>query len=170
MPRFLQLIGAGSLVCLVGVGGCQTFSRQPPGGDWAYFGGDKAFTRYAPLDQITRDNVGDLQILWRRPAVDPAFMESFPDLRVSGNLRATPILIDGVLYAPNGVGLVEAFHPATGETLWVQEPFAQTLQEAAGQSSRGVDYWAEGADGRLIAVRANLRRGFCPFPLFHHGR
>ena len=86
MPRLRQLIGAGSLLCLVGIGGCEAFGRQPRGGDWAYFGGDKAFTRYAPLDQITDDNVGDLQILWRRPAVDPSLMESFPNLSVSGNL------------------------------------------------------------------------------------
>ena len=32
-------------------------------------------------------------------------------------------MIGGVLYSPNGIGLVEAFHPGTGKTLWVQEPF-----------------------------------------------
>jgi quinoprotein glucose dehydrogenase len=155
MPRFLQLICAGTLVCLLGVGVCGDLSGQSTESDWAYFGGDKAFTRYAPLDQITRDNVDDLRILWRRPAVDAALMESFPRLNVSDNLRATPILIDGVLYAPNGVGLVEAFHPATGETLWVQEPYAPTMEEASGRSSRGLDYWGEGAEGRLIAVRGS---------------
>jgi quinoprotein glucose dehydrogenase len=143
------------VVFLVAVGGGEVSSQQPTGDDWAYFGGDKAFTRYAPLDQITRDNVGDLQILWRRPAVDSGLMASFPNLTVSGNLRSTPILIDGVLYAPNGVGLVEAFDPATGETLWVQEPFAPTMQEASGRSSRGIDYWEDGAEGRLIAVRGS---------------
>ena len=155
MARFSQLCSAGTLVCLAAIGAHESSGQQPTEGEWAYFGGDKAFTRYAPLDQITGDNVGDLRIVWRRSAVDASLMESFPDLTVSGNLRATPILIDGVLYAPNGVGLVEAFHPATGETLWVQEPFAPSMQEASGRSSQGVDYWAEGAAGRLIAIRGS---------------
>ena len=31
-------------------------------------------------------------------------------------------MVDGVLYASNGVGLAEAFDPETGKTLWVQKP------------------------------------------------
>ena len=155
MPGRLRWIGAGSLACMVWLGACEP--RLGGGGadsvDWAYFGGDKAFTRYSPLDQITRDNVGDLEILWRRPAVDSALTASFPDLGVSGYLRATPIFIDGVLYAPNGVGLAEAFDPATGETLWIQQPFPRTIEEARGRSSRGMDYWTDGSERRLIHVR-----------------
>ena len=155
MPGRLRLIGAGSLACVVWLGACTPrFGGEGADSvDWAYFGGDKAFTRYSPLDQITRDNVGDLEILWRRPAVDSALTASFPDLGVSGYLRATPIFIDGVLYAPNGVGLAEAFDPATGETLWVQQPFPRTIQEARGRSSRGMDYWTDGSDRRLVLVR-----------------
>ena len=121
----------------------------------------KAFTRYAPLEQIDRDNIGDVQILWQRPAVDASYTEAYPDLVISGgpaydlgnNLRSTPIFVDGVLYAPNGVGLVEAFDPASGETIWLQEPFAPTLAEVAGRSSRGLDYWTDGTDRRLILVK-----------------
>ena len=155
MPRLPHLFCVVTLIGLAAVGARESSGQQPRGGDWAYFGGDKAFTRYAPLDQITRDNIDDLQVLWRRSAVETSLRESFPDLTVSGNLRATPILIDRVLYAPNGVGLVEAFHPATGETLWVQEPFAPTMQEASGRSSRGLDHWGEGAEHRLIVVRGS---------------
>ena len=68
-------------------------------------------------------------------------------------LRATPIFVDGVLYSPNGVGLAEAFDPATGETLWIQQPFPRTIEEARGRSSRGMDYWADGSDRRLVHVR-----------------
>ncbi len=155
LPRLPQLFCVGTLIGLTAVGARESSGQQPRGGDWAYYGGDKAFTRYAPLDQITRDNVDDLQVLWRRSAVEASLRESFPGLTVSGNLRATPILVGGVLYAPNGVGLVEAFHPATGETLWVQEPFTSTLREASGRSSQGLDHWGEGAERRLIAVRGS---------------
>ena len=45
-----------------------------------------------------------------------------PKLQRPNNFRVTPLMIGRVLYSPNGVGLVEAFHPGTGKTLWVQEP------------------------------------------------
>ena len=128
---------------------------------WTYYGGDKAFTRYAPLEQIDRGNIDDVQILWQRPSIDASYVEAYPDLVISGgpdwdpgdNLRSTPIFVDGVLYAPNGVGLVEAFDPTSGETIWLQEPFAPTLAEVAGRSTRGLDYWTDGTDRRLILVK-----------------
>lgn len=160
MPRFPRLVGAGAFVgLLLGAGGCAPdLSSGVPPRDWSYFGSDRAFTRYAPLDQIDRDNVRNLQVVWRRPGVDPSYTEAVPDLVVEGsnqfaNLRSTPILIEGVLYAPNGLGLVEAFDPATGRTIWVQEPFSHTLEEVSGRSARGVDYWSDGPDRRLLVVR-----------------
>ena len=37
--------------------------------DWRHYGANLASSKYAPLDQIHRGNVTDLQIVWRRPAV-----------------------------------------------------------------------------------------------------
>lgn len=127
--------------------------QKPGGSEWRTYGGDKGFTRYSPLDQINRDNVKDLQVVWRRPAVDPQLMAKFPDLTPSNYFRGTPIMIDGVLYAPNGVGLIEAFDAATGQTKWVQQPVEPTIREAAGESTRGVAYWRKDADERIVSVR-----------------
>ena len=102
------------------------------GGEWPVHGGDTAYTRYVPLDQINANNVNDLRVAWRRPAVDASLHARFPDLQYSNNLRSTPLMVDGVLYASNGIGLVEAFDPATGETQWVQE-----LQESGSDTPRG---------------------------------
>jgi glucose dehydrogenase len=121
--------------------------------EWRTYGGDKAFTRYSPLDQISRENIKDLQVVWRRPAVDPLLMAKFPDLRPPNYFRGTPIMIDGTLYAPNGVGLIEAFDGATGQTRWVQQPVEPTLREAAGESTRGVAYWRKEADQRIVSIR-----------------
>lgn len=123
------------------------------GASWRYFGGSKHFDRYSALSQIDAGNVSRLRAVWTRPGTDASVLQRFPDLVPSSYLRGTPILIDGVLYAPDAVGLVEAFDPATGRTLWVQQLFAPTLQEAAGQSSRGVDFWQSGADRRILSVR-----------------
>jgi quinoprotein glucose dehydrogenase len=134
-------------------------SQEPkPSAEWRYFGGSKAFTRYSPLDQITRDNVKNLRIVWRRPAVSDQLTQAFPDVRVNNYLRSTPITIDGVLYAQNAHGLVVAFDGESGKTVWEQELFARTREEANGQSTRGVDYWRGSGDGgsdpaRIFAIR-----------------
>ena len=150
----------GFVRCLLalGVAGPGALEVQAQtGGDasseWPYFGGTRAFTRYAPLDQIDRTNVSGLRVGWRRPAVDASVTGAFPELEPSGYLRSTPILIDGVLYASNAVGLVEAFDPGTGETLWLQDPPLPTLEGVAGRGAHGVAFWSDGADRRIFAFR-----------------
>jgi glucose dehydrogenase len=46
-----------------------------PNGEWPAIGGDKGYTKYAPLDQINRDNVADLQVAWRWRSPDNAIQE-----------------------------------------------------------------------------------------------
>jgi quinoprotein glucose dehydrogenase len=131
-----------------------TAQQGASGGEWPRYGGDAGTTKYAPLDQISASNVSQLRIAWQRPAVDPSISSSVPDFSFSGNFRVTPLMIAGVLYSPNGIGLVEAFHPATGETLWVQQPFPDEGTEGfRGTSSRGVAYWSDPGDRRLFVVR-----------------
>ena len=62
-------------------------------------------------------------------------------------------MIDGVLYSPNAVGLAEAFDAGTGETVWVQEPVGQKPRAYRGRSTRGVAYWTDGTDRRIIVQR-----------------
>ena len=139
--------------------------RDPsPGAEWTYYGGQNSFNRYSPLTQINRENVASLEIAWRRPGVDAQLMEEFPELAFNNYLRGTPILVDGTLYAPNAVGLVEAFDPGTGKTRWVQR--AASLEDARGRSFRGVAHWSgdDAADpgsengnaaGHIISVRGS---------------
>ena len=131
------------------------------GGEWTRYGGDAGTTKYAPLDQINKDNVSQLRIAWRRPAVDPSISSKDPDFSYSGNFRATPLMIGGVLYSPNGIGLVEAFHPGTGKTLWVQEPFPDEAGTGASRRQRarrrllgGRDRAASLRDPRRVPDRA----------------
>ena len=58
----------------------------PPVGEWHYYGGDKGFTRYSPLDQIDPENVGDLGLRWRRPKVSARLREAFPEVTAFGGL------------------------------------------------------------------------------------
>jgi len=122
-------------------------------GEWRSTGGDEAYQRYSPLAQITRDNVKNLRVVWRRPALDPKLKEEFPKLRTNNYLRATPTMIGGVLYAPDVAGLIEAFDAATGELIWRQDPGPEMANATSAMSTRGVDFWKGGSDYRLFTVR-----------------
>jgi len=124
-------------------------------GEWPYYGGNKGFQRYSPLDQINAKNVKGLKIAWTRPGVDTSLTTAFPDLNPSHYYNATPVFVDGMLYTPNAVGLLEAVDPATGATVWVQQPYQSTLREASGRSMRGIDSWNDGSGLRLVSVRGN---------------
>jgi len=77
-----------------------------------------------------------------------------PNFTFSHDFRATPLMIDDVLYSPNGVGLVEAFDPGTGKTLWVQQPFPdEPRQGLQGDSTRSVAQWRQGNDRRIFVIR-----------------
>ena len=118
------------------------------GGEWRFWGGDAGSTRYAPLNQITRDNVGKLEIAWRWRAANfgPA-PETY--------YRATPLYADGILYTVAGERRdVAAIDPATGETLWTWRLDEGLRWEKAPRrfSGRGLAYWSRGTDRRVIVV------------------
>jgi len=121
-------------------------------GEWRSYAGDLGSRKYAPLDQINKSNVRNLRIAWRRPAVEPRLMSKDPKLEISNNFRATPLMVNGILYSPNGIGLVEAFHPGTGRTIWVQEP-PPGPDGLRGTSTRGLAYWRDGAEERIFVQR-----------------
>ena len=74
-------------------------------GQWRTFASGNGSSRYSPLDQITEDNVRDLRIAWTRPSVDQSIVDQAP--RSAGRaLLAEPLMVNGILYSSNGVGLV----------------------------------------------------------------
>lgn len=115
--------------------------------------GDPGSTRYSPLDQITAENVNQLKIVWRHAAVDPTITGAYPTLRPLNNLRSTPLIANDVLYLSNGLGLAEAIDPGTGRTIWTQEPLTTGLDGLRGVPGRGVAYWTDGTDQRILTVR-----------------
>ena len=120
MPAMRPLLLSFVVAVLAFEGGLVAQSG-PADVEWRHYSGDNGSTKYSPLAQITKDNITRLRMAWRRPQLDPALLEQNPKLRPGNNFRSTPIMVGGVLYASNGVGLVEAFDPATGRTIWVQQ-------------------------------------------------
>ena len=149
----LGTLGLGCVVCLAVLAVAPARAQLgTQDGEWRTFGGDTGSTKYAPLDQINRDNVRDLQIAWRRPAVDERYRAMDPEINYSNSYFAQVLMVGGVAYIPNGVGLVEAFNPGTGETIWVQEPMGG-VEDLRGASTRGVAYWSDGSDERILVQR-----------------
>jgi quinoprotein glucose dehydrogenase len=120
------------------------------GGEWREYSGDSGASKYSPLDQINRSNVAQLRVVWRRPALDAAVIAAAPRVRATANLRGTPLMVGGVLFAPNAVGFVEAFDAGTGNTLWVEPPLDSGPTGYRGSTTRGVAYWRNGDDARIL--------------------
>src|SRR6185436_12870911 len=128
--------------------------RGARSGEWRWHSGDLGSTKYAALEQINKENVSRLRIAWRRPAVDRGLLAGAGAFTFSSDFRSTPLMIDGVLYSSNGIGLVEAFHPGTGKTVWIQQPFSDEPNRGLrGVSTRALAYWSDASDRRLFAIR-----------------
>ena len=117
--------------------------------EWPTYSGNLAAQRYSELEQIDRDNVADLKIVWRW------YTANFGPYRERRN-ETTPIMIDGVLYATAGATRnVVALDPVTGETLWMWRPEEGERFDSAPRKSsgRGIAYWTDGdADERVFVV------------------
>jgi quinoprotein glucose dehydrogenase len=66
--------------------------------DWPAYAGDKASTKYSPLDQINRGNLAGLTIAWRRSAMPEELRTIYPDAQAQTNLQHTPLVVNGLLY------------------------------------------------------------------------
>jgi quinoprotein glucose dehydrogenase len=122
-------------------------------GEWKTYGGDLGHTRYAPLDQITAANFGSLEVKWR-------FKTDNLGPRPEFNLQSTPLMVGGRLYTTGGTRRsVAALDAATGELLWVHGEQEGPRGEAAPRqlSGRGLAYWAEGRDERILYVTPGYR-------------
>ena len=105
MPMRLTGWG-GAAICVVAMMATPIAQRGAGDGEWRAHGGDLGSTKYAPLDQINRDNVSRLRIAWRRPGLDASITSKAPGLTFAGDFRSTPLMIRGVLYAANGIGTI----------------------------------------------------------------
>lgn len=157
--RLGSLVTVAVLVALAPVPAMSQYGA--PDGEWHTWGGDHGFTRYSALDQIDAGNAGDLEIAWRWRALP---LGDRPDR----NLKATPLMVDGILYVPSGRHQVVALDAATGQEIWRYTPApASVADRGLGLGSRSLAYWRDGdesrifhntLDGRLLSIDARTGR------------
>lgn len=137
-------------------------AQKPPSVEWLSNRGDPGSTSYSPLDQINRDNFGQLRIAWRWKSDNFGPTPEF-------YFRATPLMADGVLYTSAGLRRdVVAIDAATGETLWMYrlDEGARGTSAPRRSSGRGVAFWRSGAN--LVCIEANTGRRIWHYQIVHH--
>jgi len=129
------------------------YAAQQTGADWPAYGGTQHATRYSPLDQITPDNVDQLEQIWEFRTGDlPVDDEAF------GN-QNTPIKIGDRLFTCSALNKVSALDAASGAEFWTYDP--QVSPDAIGYNAtcRGLAYYeTPGAvDTDLCAARVLMQ-------------
>jgi quinoprotein glucose dehydrogenase len=98
---------------------------------WSRSQGDNGARRYSALTQINRGNVGQLEVAWTYRSGDGA-----------ANVQCTPIIVDGVLYAPTPGRAIVALDAATGQERWrFTLPPAKPARLQDAPARRGLVYW-----------------------------
>ncbi|HEX5581611.1 MAG TPA: pyrroloquinoline quinone-dependent dehydrogenase, partial [Gemmatimonadaceae bacterium] len=111
-------------------------------GEWTAYGGDAQGTRWSPLDLITRDNVGRLEVAWTASTGEGSLPVAAHD-RFS--LETTPLVVDGTMYVTTPLGRVLALDPATGERRWAYDPGVDQSLRFGDFTNRGVATWLDSA-------------------------
>src|SRR5678816_41819 len=110
--------------------------------DWPVYLGDAARSHYSQLKQINRSNVRELELAWTYHAGDARADNQ-------SQIQCSPIIVNGVIYGTTPQLKLVALQAATGAELWQFDPFAGAANRAVGVN-RGVVYWAEGSDQRIL--------------------
>ena len=121
-------------------------------GEWQTYGGDLHSTRYSPLDQVNAENFNKLEVAFR-------FKTDMLGPRPEYQLQTTPLMVKGVLYFTAGTRrAVVAADAQTGEMLWMHSVNEGKRGESAPRqlSGRGVSYWTDGKEDRIIYVTPGL--------------
>ena len=118
---------------------------------WLSYGGDKASSKYSPIDQVTKDNFSRLEVAWTWRSAEEMITKTNPDLK-TWVWESTPLMVNGVLYVSTSLSQVAALDAATGNTRWVYDPetWKNGTPSNNGFVHRGVTFWADGNDQRIL--------------------
>ena len=120
--------------------------REP--GNWLTYNRTYMSQHHSPLDQINRENVGDLELKWVFQA------------RSLEKYEATPLVVDGVIYTVQMPNDVVALDAITGRKYWEYVHILDgTINVCCGRVNRGLAILGDTLymgtiDGKLVALDA----------------
>src|SRR6266496_1590682 len=126
---------------------------QPADSEWRSYAGDLRNHHYSPLAQISGANFNSLEVAWR-------FKTDSLGPRPEYKLEGTPLMVNGVLYTTAGTRrAVVALDAVTGELRWVHAEYEGARAAASPRqlSGRGVAYWTDGRDERVLYITTGYR-------------
>jgi quinoprotein glucose dehydrogenase len=153
--RFHTFLGGTVIVMIVVVIGLCFYDPLPQAGtitnareqtsergaanDWTAYGGTTDGQRFSALNQITKDNVKNLEVAWTYHT---------GDLRQDADaseytFEATPLKANGMLYFCTPHNEVHALDPETGAVKWKYTPNKDRSYLQQHQTCRGVSYYEQ---------------------------
>lgn len=130
-------------------------SNDSGDGEWRAWGNDQGGTRFSPLNQITPENVGQLEIAW-------TYRTGFKQTGLPAPFEATPLKIGDSLYLCTPANDVIALDAETGREKWYFR--AGTDESRVGFAvCRGVAYYRDPTAGegpcaeRIITATVDAR-------------
>ena len=113
---------------------------------WLMYGGDYHSWRYSALKDINKKNVRKLAVAWM-------FQTGIP-----GQLEASPVVADGILYLTASYNHAFALDAVTGEPIWKYDhPLPDDMRVCCGPTNRGFaiaddKVFMATLDARLVAL------------------
>ena len=123
-------------------------AAQQKNADWATYGLDYYEQRFSTLDQINDSNAAQLGLAWQF------------DTATDRGLEATPLVVDGVMYATGSWSVTYAVDARTGKQLWKYDPEVHRKYDnlaCCDVVNRGAAFYKDKVyvgvlDGRLVAI------------------
>ena len=129
--------------------------QSPAPADWLMWRRTLDGWGYSPLDEIDRDNVGALRMVWSRGLT-------------TGRQTGTPLVYDGVMYMPNPNDVIQAIDAASGDLKWehrreIPDDLAEYIIAGLSQNNRNIAIYGNliidtSADDYVFALDATTGR------------
>ena len=113
---------------------------------WSVYKGDATSASYSGLNQINKNNVQRLNLVWTFYPND-----SLEGTRFVGS-ECNPIIVDAIMYITSARHRVYAINAGTGKRIWSFDPFNGG---SGGGVNRGVTYWQDGNDKKILFTAGN---------------
>lgn len=138
-------LGVGLVLCgnLIGCGEDAAPVSSGTTAGWPVYGGDPGGSRHSRVDQLTPENVDQLEVAWTYHTGDIISAGVGEDSsHASTTFQNTPILVDDTLYLCTPFNRVIALDAETGEERWVHDPKVDR-EGAYLLNCRGVSAWTD---------------------------
>lgn len=142
--------------CTPGGGGSGGGSASA-GDDWPVYGGDPGGLKYSPLADLSRDNVGDLDVAWTWETGEVPIAEAASPISgqrvMPGAFETTPIVIHDTMWVVTPYNRVVALDASSGREYWTYDPRSYefgNLHRGCRFCHRGIAQWSDGSERRIF--------------------